>query len=197
MRFWPWPPRRLRAEHAAALARIGELTAELQRLNVDRVAQASLIDGLRAHAAALDSAVARAYEPAVAECVKTRLHTRDEARQFAELVTERTGRLMREYQCKLCPRHPATTNRFWHIGNADPQYRGARNEESYAAGRPPELEDVFPWVGGTLVQQRGTIALRKKVWAEQDAAATKAHEAAFYAERDRREAAYRSTKGTT
>jgi hypothetical protein len=59
--------------------------------------------------------------PEVEGCVKTRLHTREEAQEFAALLAQRMGYEpadFKAYQCKACPRHPATAQRFWHVTSA-------------------------------------------------------------------------------
>jgi hypothetical protein len=62
------------------------------------------------------------------DCIKTRLHTKQEGLDFAETLAERMGMKPADfgvYKCQRCPRHPATTERFWHVGNKDPQLKAA------------------------------------------------------------------------
>jgi hypothetical protein len=74
-------------------------------------------------------------EPGPADgCTKTRLHTRDEAEAFRLRLAERTGGdpgRLNSYPCRICPRHPATGDRFWHVGH----HSGARTTGDQAASR--------------------------------------------------------------
>lgn len=128
---------------------IDGLRAEIDRLEVklaERTARVALVEGWNARANAecreahqlrkvaekevrriqrevLDSLILREPGPG-AQCVKTRLHTEAEALVFARLVADRvklSPEMFGVYKCKICPRHPATTERFWHIGNVDPR----------------------------------------------------------------------------
>lgn len=67
------------------------------------------------------------------DCIKTRLHTKQEGLDFAETLAERMGMKPTDfgvYKCQRCPRHPATTERFWHVGNKDPQLKTASRAEA-------------------------------------------------------------------
>lgn len=72
------------------------------------------------------------------ECTKIRLHTREEALAFGEKVAAELGEpsgAYHPYQCKQCPRHPATMCRFWHTGHAHGASKAARQQRAIEKGR--------------------------------------------------------------
>jgi hypothetical protein len=169
-RLWPWPPRSLAREHAQALRSLEQVRKDRDQLIVALLALRKECDEARTHAAAADRAAAQAYEPAITDdCTKTRLHTRDEANTFADAVADRLGRSFVAYQCRRCPRHPATGTRFWHVGNADPEFRGIAAEELKKdranAQRKQRLKDGNQRIG-RLIPAEQLEALRRKVGGE-------------------------------
>lgn len=67
--------------------------------------------------------LAQLTEPPAAEgCVKIRLHTAQEAFAFAEHVaisTDTDVDTLDIYKCQVCPRHPTTGDRIFHIYTLD------------------------------------------------------------------------------
>lgn len=59
-------------------------------------------------------------------CVKVRLRDETEALTFAARVRADTGVACEPYPCRLCPRQPVSTAKFWHVRSIDPQQRGRR-----------------------------------------------------------------------
>lgn len=99
--------------------------SEVERLEVELIAARAEIVSLKKETAALNSKADKgrwlAFEPAQGdECTKTRLHTIDEAREFRIKIATHYNVSPTEYgiyRCRICPRHPATGNRFLHLGN--------------------------------------------------------------------------------
>lgn len=66
-------------------------------------------------------------EPAVGECDKVRVRTREEGDRLARHVESQCGAAegaMEPYKCPKCPRQPLTGERFWHIRHVDFTQRG-------------------------------------------------------------------------
>jgi hypothetical protein len=142
-----WIRRRLGPSRAVLRSDIGDLSAEIATLEARLAERAVLVgaldqrlarsnaerDELRLRAKAAEKQVSHIQrevinkfslgEPGPSEnCTKIRLHTQAEALMFAKHLADEIGTdptVFGVYRCKTCPRHPATTDRFWHIGNID------------------------------------------------------------------------------
>lgn len=71
--------------------------------------------------------------PASDECTKIRLRDRPEATEFLAGLAERVNKdpnVLRAYACKICPRHPLTGSRVWHVGHATTPEGWAAREQS-------------------------------------------------------------------
>lgn len=72
------------------------------------------------------------------ECVKIRLHTREEAIEFGKHVAlelHEPENAYHPYECKACPRHPATLRKFWHIGHSRGASKAAQERRAIERGR--------------------------------------------------------------
>jgi hypothetical protein len=71
----------------------------------------------------------RLDEPArVDGCIKVRFHRRPEAADWAVAVANGCNEDPADYntyQCKICPRSPVTTARYWHVGHDSKQAKAA------------------------------------------------------------------------
>lgn len=70
-------------------------------------------------------------------CRKIRLHTEGEAFEFAKVLAadlNADSSVFNPYRCKTCPRHPATADRFWHVGH-DPRVAVKRGRLSAQISR--------------------------------------------------------------
>lgn len=78
-------------------------------------------------------------EPAVDGCTKVRLHTQDEADTWTARLADSLGEpveVFNSYRCTDCPRHPATGDRFWHVGHKpDATARRSKAAAARARGR--------------------------------------------------------------
>jgi len=67
------------------------------------------------------------------ECRKIRLRDLQEAKGFLADLAERTGKdpaMLQAYACRVCPRHPLTRSRIWHVGHATTAEAWAVRERS-------------------------------------------------------------------
>lgn len=141
----------VRAELARAATRMLAVVAErdgaLAWMREDRQACADLVR-------AADAAVRRAHEPVSEHCDKIRLRDQDEAAAFA-ILTEQDLCLQpgsfTVYRCAVCPRHPVTSDRAWHVANADPTRRTS-NPTARRAERAARAKRSAQ--NGQLVKQR-------------------------------------------
>ncbi len=59
-------------------------------------------------------------------CGKVRLYSRGQADEFIRSLASDTNQptdWFTAYLCKVCPRQPVGTSRFWHVGHIDPEER--------------------------------------------------------------------------
>lgn len=59
-------------------------------------------------------------------CDKVRFQSHDEAADFAARVLAETGVRCVPHKCRICPRHPVSLDKFWHITTEDRNQRGKR-----------------------------------------------------------------------
>lgn len=121
---------KLRATIADLTARIAQIEewGSRDRTERDRAYQRAKLaeKSLRRIQREVLDSLALVEPPMVEGCVKVRMHTEAEAIAFAERLAADLGidsSVLNAYRCKVCPRHPGTMDRFWHVGHRDPQVK--------------------------------------------------------------------------
>jgi hypothetical protein len=123
--------------------RVRELEDEVTELQKE-------IISLRKTQGSLDRIIHQMLEPAQdGECRKVRLHTVAEGQAYRLKVANDLHRLPEEfsvYRCRICPRHPATGDRYIHIANVTRRTRLEKQGDYQKVRRDNRKEGLVPMV---------------------------------------------------
>lgn len=140
---------RTRAFLAARNAELEEATEETARLE-------NVNDGLKRQNIALMRTFEDLLQPErVGTCTKVQIQNKADAEAFAlKVETETQTGAMTVYKCPICPRHPVTTERIWHVSHVERAKKGRVWEERPGPGAirkrvsPQAIADLKSRTGG-------------------------------------------------